>query len=380
MRVQRAPNPFVPGRGGLPPCLAGRDDEQHRLLNLVDYLRAGRGAPREAVLSGPRGNGKTALLRWLQRTIEAGEPDFDVVWLTPNDVPGLDPLANALMPPSRFASLLPESLSFSVGVGKMGWKLNGQGQSFTSLLTLRCARRPLVLLLDEAHVLAQDVGQTLLNSAQVVAAQAPFLLVMAGTPGLQAHLNTLSATFWSRAEKLGIGRLDEAAAGLALSRPMADEKPSIDFDADALNRVVRDCQGYPYFIQLWGAALWAAARSEGTARVTNSALENAAAEFGRQRLAYYEDRREELERQELLPVAAHLATAFKKSAPLRSLELNAAIGEALTDPSTRQVLDRRDRLAALGYVWKPPEAGDAWLPGIPSLMDYVAANAGHRPP
>ena len=359
----------------MPPYLAGRDKEQRRLLDLLDYLRAGQGAPREAVLSGPRGNGKTALLRWLQRTIEASDPGFDVVWLTPNDIPELDPLANALVPPSRFASLLPETLSFSVGVGKMGWKLDGQGRSLTSLLTLRCARRPLVLLLDEAHVLAPDVGQTLLNTAQIVAAEAPFLLVMAGTPGLQAHLNTLSATFWSRAEKLGIGRLEEAAAGLALSRPMAEEKPSIGFEADALNRVVRDCQGYPYFIQLWGAALWAAARSEGATRIRSSLVDSAAAEFRQQRLAYYEDRREELERQELLPVAAYLATTFGKSAPLRSLELNAAIGETLAAPSTTQVLDHRDRLAALGYVWKPPEAGDAWLPGIPSLMDYVAANA-----
>jgi len=376
MGEQQASNPFVPGRGGLPPYLAGREDEQQRLLGLLDYLRAGHGAPREAVLSGPRGNGKTALLRWLQRAIEASDPDFDVVWLTPNDIPGLDPLANALAPPSRFASLLPETLSFSAGVGKMGWKLNGQGRSLTSLLTLRCARRPLVLLLDEAHVLAQDVGQTLLNTAQIIAAEAPFLLVMAGTPGLQTHLNTLSATFWSRAEKLGIGRLEEAAAGLALTRPMAEERPSIAFEADALSRVVRDCQGYPYFIQLWGAALWTATRSKGAIRVTNSLLESAAPEFGRQRLAYYEDRREELERQELLPVAAHLAAAFSESAPLRSLELNAAIGNALDNPSTTQVLERRDRLAALGYVWKPPEAGDAWLPGIPSLMDYVAANAG----
>ena len=376
MSERRSANPFVPGRGGLPPYLAGRSGEQGKLLELLDYLKAGQGAPREAVLSGPRGSGKTALLRWLQRAIESSNPEFDVVWLTPNDIPRLDPLANALVPPSRFASMLPESLSLSVGVGRMGWKLEDQGRSLTSLLALRCARRPLVLLLDEAHVLAQDVGQTLLNTAQIVSAEAPFLLVMAGTPGLQPHLNTLSATFWSRAEKLGIGRLDHAATNSALTRPMAAEEPPLRFDADALERVIQECQGYPYFIQLWGAALWMAARSEGTARISNSLVDSAEIEFGRQRLAYYEDRREELERQELLPVAAHLATIFRNSAPLRSLELNTAIGEALATTSTPQVLDRRDRLSALGYVWKPPDAGDAWLPGIPSLMDYVAANAG----
>ena len=375
MSEQRAANPFVPGRGSLPPYLAGREVEQRKLLDLLAYLQAGRGAPRDAVLSGPRGNGKTALLRWLQGSVKTNDADIDVVWLTPSDIPGLDPLANALVPPSRFASLRPDTLSVSVGVGRMGWQLGGQGRSLTSLLALRCAQRPLVLLLDEAHTLAKEVGQALLNAAQTASAEAPFLLVMAGTPGLQPHLNTLSATFWSRAEKLGIGRLDEAATRLALTRPMAEQKPSIDFDADALTRVVQESQRYPYFIQLWGAALWASAQSAGATRITNSLMDAAAAEFGSQRRAYYEDRREELERQELLPVAARLATSFREQATLGSLELNAAIGETLGTASTPQVLDRRDRLSALGYVWKPPDAGDVWLPGIPSLMDYVAAHS-----
>ena len=376
MSESRAANPFVPGRGSLPPYLAGRKAEQAKLLDLLAYLQAGKGAPRDAVLSGPRGNGKTALLRWLQRRVERNGADIDVVWLTPSDVPGLDPLANALVPPSRFTSLRPDTLSVSVGVGRMGWELGGQGRSLTSLLALRCERRPLVLLLDEAHTLAKEVGQALLNAAQTVSAEAPFLLVMAGTPGLQPHLNTLSATFWSRADKLGIGRLNEAATGLALTRPMAEEQPPLDFDADALERVVGDSQGYPYFIQLWGAALWASARSEGTTRITNSLVDRVAAEYERQRTAYYEDRREELERQDLLPVAARLTTLFRNRATLPSTDLNTAIGEALATSSTSQVLDRRDRLSALGYVWKPPDAGDAWLPGIPSLMDYVAAHAG----
>ena len=65
-------NPFVPGRGQMPPYLAGREAAQTRLNDLLAYLRVGRGAPRDAVLSGPRGNGKTVLLRWFQHEIEAG--------------------------------------------------------------------------------------------------------------------------------------------------------------------------------------------------------------------------------------------------------------------------------------------------------------------
>ena len=376
MSERRAANPFVPGRGRIPPYLAGRDAEQRKLLDLLAYLHVGQGAPRDAILCGPRGNGKTALLRWFQQEIEAGDGDFDVVWLTPDEIPDLDRLATGLAPPSRFASLRPDTLSVSMGIGRLGWELGGQGRTLTLLLTARCARRPLVLLLDEAHTLDRDVGQILLNASQKVSAEAPFLLVMAGTPGLQPHLNTMSATFWSRAEKLGIGRLDEAATASALVRPLAEQTPATTFDEAALARVVEESQGYPYFLQLWGAALWTAARSRGATRIDESLVAVAAPEFGRQKSAYYEDRREELERHELLAVAAGMAAAFGGRATLRSSELNSAIAEALAaDRSTTQVLQCRDRLAMVGYVWKPPDGEDAWQPGIPSLMDHVAFHA-----
>ena len=375
MNGRQAVNPFVPGRGHIPPYLAGRETEQGKLLDLSAYLQIGRGAPRDVVLSGPRGNGKTTLLRWFRREVEASGRDVDVVWLTPGEIPDLDRLATSLVPPSRFASLRPDTLSLSAGIGRLGWELGGQSQSLTLLLTARCTRLPLILLLDEAHTLESEVGRVLLNASQAVSSEAPFLLVMAGTPGLQPHLNTMSATFWSRAEKLGIGRLDEAAAALALVRPLAEQAPAINFDEGALAHVVEESQRYPYFLQLWGAALWAAARSRGATRIDQSLVADAASEFDRQRTAYYEDRREELERQELLAVAADVAGAFDGRATLHSSELNAVIAEALPgETSTAEVLGCRDRLAMVGYVWKPPDAEAIWQPGIPSLMTYVAGH------
>ena len=40
-----------------------------------------------------------------------------------------------------------------------------------------------------------EVGRTLLNASQQVRVDAPFLLVLAGTPGLAAHLGTMDVSF-----------------------------------------------------------------------------------------------------------------------------------------------------------------------------------------
>ena len=92
-------------------------------------------------------------------------------WLTP------------LVPQGWFKKALPNEVDLSIGV-KMGWILGGTPKAFTDLLEARCARRPLAVLLDEAHNLDPEVGQVLLNASQKVRDKAPFLLVMAGTPGL----------------------------------------------------------------------------------------------------------------------------------------------------------------------------------------------------
>lgn len=360
----------------MPPYLAGREDEQRRLIELLAYLKAGRGAPRDAVLSGPRGNGKTALLRWLCQEVEA-DGAIDSVWLTPSEVTSLDDLATALVPLGRFGSMRPDEFSVHVAVGKLGWKLGGQPRALAPLLKARCLRRPLVAVLDECHTLNPEIGRVLLNASQTVCADAPFLLVMAGTPGLQQHLNTMSATFWSRAEKLGIGRLDDKAAAAALERPLAADTPPIACSTGALEEVVAASQGYPYFVQLWGEAIWRATRDGGAAEVDQSVVAAATPAVGRSQSAYYQDRYQELERASLTAVAARIAVAFAGQPALRRTALNEAIADALPEGRSgdAEVLQCRDNLADLGYVWNPPEADDLWQPGVPSLMDYVCRHA-----
>jgi hypothetical protein len=57
---------------------------------------------------------------------------------------------------------------------------------------------------------------------------------------------------------------------LALLKPV--EGTDISYDVETAQRVVKDVNGYPYFIQKYGAALWNAARERGNTTCINEAL------------------------------------------------------------------------------------------------------------
>ena len=135
----------------------------------------------------------------------------------------------------------------------------------------------------------------MLNVSQEVRANAPFLLVLAGTPGLPAHLSTMNASFWSRLGKgrLGIGLLSDAATRAALVEPLAAH--GVRIDAGAIDAVVERSQSYPYFIQLWGEALWDRRLATGATRLTEAHADAAQADVAARITDYYQDRYRELE-------------------------------------------------------------------------------------
>ena len=358
-------------------------------MGILAYVEAGRGAPRDVVLCGPRGNGKTVLLRWFQREIEARDRQIELLWRTPSDLPTVDALATTLVPPGRFRSVLPDTLSLSVGVGRAGWNLRNNPGTLAELLTVRCEQRPLVVLLDEAHTLEPVVGQALLNASQSVSGVAPFLLVLAGTPGLEPRLHAMSATFWDRAEHLAIGLLERDASADALTRPFGAETPSVTFEEAALQQVLDDSQCYPYFLQLFGAALWDAIAADSKRIIDEAIVAYATATFNEKKGTYYRHRRNELQRAGLLKVAAALADAFGDRTTMTQTAVDETIVRARpddvpgrpNDTHGSEPLDRasairvRDHLAAVGYVWNPPGENDVWRPGIPSLMRHIGTAA-----
>ena len=147
------------------------------------------------------------LLNWFKRACRDREPEVDVVSLTPADIPTRDALTEVLAPPPGLAKLMPRKLGVAA-VGSVEWApSSGSMKNLQAELIARCRKKPVAALLDEAHTLDLEVGRTLLNASQQVRDEAPFLLVLAGTPGLAAHLGAMNATFRSRLDK---GRLASA--------------------------------------------------------------------------------------------------------------------------------------------------------------------------
>lgn len=366
MRRANGAGPFLPGTGRLPPYLAGREAEQSLFRQCFEGLRQGKSAGGEVIVHGPRGNGKTALLRWVESEAEAGD-GLDACWLTGSQVPEPASLARRLELGSFFRRRQPESVS----AGGFGVSFRDESDPLllADALEKRARARPLLLLVDEAHTLEPSVARWLLNAAQAAGSRAPFLLALAGTPDLRARLSEAGASFWNRSVKLPIGLLDESAAAAAVSRPL--EAEGIALEPEARERIVRESHGYPFFTQLWGRAVWGAiGRAPEIVRtVTAAVVEEAAAEFEAEKDDYHLDRFRELHRQGLLSAAREVAASFRAETRigLAALEEVVARGLPSDGPSPTEAAES---LEHLGFVWQTKGA-PFWEPGIPSLMDYI---------
>ena len=364
---------FTPGDGATPPALAGREQEKAVLTRCLADLLGGASPPHNIALTGPRGNGKTVLLNWFKRTCRGSEPEVDAVVLTPADIPTGEALIDVLAPSSATMKLLPRKVGVAA-VGSVEWAPpSGGTRNLRAELIARCGKKPLAVLLDEAHTLDLEVGRILLNASQRVRDEAPFLLVLAGTPGLLTHLGTMNASFWSRLGegRLGVGLLSDAAARVALVEPLTAHRVSID--ADALDAVVEHSQRYPYFIQLWGEALWKQRLVTGTVRLTVAHADAARPHVAARVTDYYHDRYRELEARGLVPAALATAPLFQAGADATASdqEIDDALASTGADAAAR--LAAREDLNRLGYFWQPPGQLPpvVWVAGIPSLTTHV---------
>jgi hypothetical protein len=119
----------------------------------------------------------------------------------------------------------------------------------------REAGTALALFLDELQYVAEDQLAALITALHRTAQrQLPVILVGAGLPQLPGRMGRAK----SYAERLfdfpEVGPLVPEDARRAISKPAQDE--GVQFDEDALHRIIRETYGYPYFLQEWGKHAW----------------------------------------------------------------------------------------------------------------------------
>ena len=365
-------NPFTPGSGISPPYLAGRETEQSSLGAVLRRTKK-RSTGQIIVMYGPRGTGKTVLLNWLKT--ECSKVDALAIPATPStELESIADLPRLLLPASR----LPDEVSIGVkGVLSMEWKSPDTGTvgKLRDHLIAACRNTPRVLLLDEAHILKPDVlCRELLNVSQAVLTEAPFLLVLAGTPGLHPLLMSVGATFVERSQMMGIGRLDEKGAAEAISKPL--QQDGISIEENTLSRVVADAQCYPYFLQLWGRALWDVAAERDADRLTDADVDRTMSSIQAERNKFYTSRYLMMLDDEALLIAADaVADAFQDRESINVDWLPEIIERALPDERGRR--DKASRLSKklqrMDYVWSPPGLIVA-EPGIPSFMTFIQSS------
>ena len=146
----------------------------------------------------------------------------------------------------------------------------------------RAQGRGVVLLFDEAHSVYDRPAKRQFPLGALLSAlvafqdddehPVPIMLVLCGLPPLVGNIHAArsNAERLFRAETINNLSLtpeppDElSAAAEALVRPATH----ITYAHGVADRVARDVDGYPYFIQWYGEALWEAADLEGTAAIT----------------------------------------------------------------------------------------------------------------
>ncbi len=273
-------NPFSPGAGTPPPELVGREKIVEQARVLLGRIKLKR-SEKSMVLVGLRGVGKTVLLN------EIGRQATKAHYLTvPLEAPENKPLAALLAPHLRallFQLDMSEKVRRGLGVLKSfvgaikvkvseieigldiepvrGSADSGDLEADLSTLFVAVAeaaqerKTAIALLVDEIQYLSeQELSAIIMAMHRMQQLQLPLVLIGAGLP----ILTRLAGESKSYAERLfdfpKIGPLLPADAHKALLDPVEDA--GAEFAEDAINKIVRLTQGYPYFIQEWGYQAW----------------------------------------------------------------------------------------------------------------------------
>ncbi|MGK2926897.1 MAG: ATP-binding protein [Lysobacterales bacterium] len=380
-------NPYTPGAGTPPPELAGRDELREQVRIALERVRLGR--PTKSVLMvGLRGVGKTVLLDQMRDDAEAaGIQTLRIEAPEGRSLPAIlaPELRRALLRLSRnaraqdlarralrglagFATALKVKYQdIEVGLDfepEPGLADNGdleldlQALLEAAGLAALEAGTALALFVDELQYVAEDQLAALITALHRTAQRRlPVILVGAGLPQLPGRMGRAK----SYAERLfdfpEIGPLAPADARLAIAKPAADE--GVEIDADALQRIIVETQGYPYFLQEWGKHAWDAAEAS---PITLQDVQSGA----RTAIAALDDSFFRVRFDRLTPSEKRYLRAMAELGP--GPHRSGAIAEVL-QRDVRSLGPTRGKLIAKGMIWSPSHGDTAFT--VPLFNQFM---------
>jgi len=380
-------NPYAPGAGTPPPELAGR--EELREAARVALARICAGKPSKSLLMvGLRGVGKTVLLDKMREDAEAAglrtirveapenrslpailAPQLRIALLQlSRDEKAKDLAQRALRGLAGFAKALKlKYQDIEVGFDfepEPGLADNGDLEhDLQALLEVagsaaQKAGTALVLFVDELQYVEEEQLASLITALHRTAQRGlPVALIGAGLPQLPGKMGQAK----SYAERLfdfpRLGPLPAGAAATAIAEPAREQ--GVEFQPDALQRIIDQTQGYPYFLQEWGKHAWnTASASPITLRDVEQASVAAIAELDESFFRVRFDRLTSLEKRYLR------AMADLGPGPHRSGDVAMRLGRGVTS-----LAPTRSQLVVKGMIWSPSHGDTAFT--VPLFDDFM---------
>lgn len=277
-------NPYAPGAGSPPPELAGRGPILEAASIALDRLRNGLHA-RSVMLVGLRGVGKTVLLNRMHTDAQAkGYATAVLEYPEDRSLPALlvPTLRVALLKLDRAhaASSMVKRAVRALGGFIAGMKvkfddievgfdlgkepgLADSGDLEADLISLfevvgeaaQEQRTAMALFIDELQYVPEEQLASLITAIHRCSQRSlPITLMGAGLPQLVGQMGKAKSYAERLFEFQHIGPLAEADARVALSAPA--DRAGVTYAPDALDEILRQTEGYAYFLQEWGKHTW----------------------------------------------------------------------------------------------------------------------------
>ena len=380
-------NPFSPGAGSAPPELSGRDKVIEDVSIALHRIRNGLSA-KSILMVGLRGVGKTVLLNRLKNDAESEGlvcvqyespenrnlpamivPSLRAALFKLNRLSGLsDKVAKAARILGSFissAKVKYEGMEFGFDLGtEPGVSDTGDlDYDLSELLqaigeAAKEKKTAVVLFIDELQYVPELELAALISALHGCAQKGlPVALVGAGLPQLVGNVGKAK----SYAERLfdfpEIGPLPPDAATKALQLPVSQHQ--VSFETQAIEQILRQTKGYPYFLQEWGSMCWEVANSKVITKddalaATELAILQLDSSFFRVRF----DRCTPMEKNYLRAMAG-----INSPAP-RSGDIASAMNKEV-----HQIAPLRQSLISKGMIYSPAHGDTAFT--VPLFADYM---------